>query len=247
MVKFAIKLFFLYLMSFGVLVHQVYADTLVLGAESSWPPYANGDGKGMPNDIIREAYKAVGVKIEYLILPYARVLKQLDNGALIAGFNVPLDKETREKYIFGKNKLFDAVTNYYQPIELPLSVKNREDLNHKVTVGTVIGFGYGNHFPKLVNENRVLNIPTIADKNNLMKLSSNRIDTTIIADKTANLLLKELQLEDKIEIAFKNSSTPMYLAFSKKRPKAEYYSNLFDKGMDVILKNGVYIRIINSY
>ena len=75
----------------------------------------------------------------------------------------------------------------------------------------------------------------------------NRIDTTIITDKTANLLLKELQLEDKIVIAFQNDTVPMYLAFSKKFPKADHYSSLFDKGMEVILKNGVYTRIINSY
>ena len=247
MVKLSIKLFFLYLISHEMLIHQVYADTLVLGAEYSWPPYANRDGTGLSNDIIREAYSAVGVQVEYMLLPYARVLTELDNGTLIAGFNVPLDNETREKYIFGKNKLFDAITNYYQSIERPLSAKRREDLNHEVKVGTVIGFGYGNHFPALVDKGNIIDIRTIADKNNLKKLSINRIDTTIITDKTANLLLKELQLEDKIVIAFQNDTVPMYLAFSKKFPKADHYSSLFDKGMEVILKNGVYTRIINSY
>jgi polar amino acid transport system substrate-binding protein len=234
-------------MSFGILVHQVYGETLLIGAESSWPPYANSDATGLANDLVRAAYSAVGIEVEYILLPYPRVLNKLDNGTLVAGFNVPLDNESRKKYIFGKNKLLDAVTHYYQSIDNPISAKRREDLNNEVKVGTVIGFGYGNHFPTLVNEGKVLDIRTIADKNNLKKLSMNRLDTTIITNKTANLLLKELQLEDKIEIAFINSSTPMYLAFSKKFPKAEYYANLFDKGMDIILENGVYTKITNSY
>ena len=245
--KSLIKLTLLYLISYGMLAAQAYADKLVLGAEYNWPPYANRDGTGMSNDIIREAFSAVDVQVEFILLPYARVLKDLDNGTLIAGFNVPLNNETREKYIFSKNRLFDVTSNYYQSLERPLSAKRREDLRDEVKVGTVISFGYGDHYPVLVKEGKVIDIPTIADKNNLEKLFRNRIDTTIITDKTANLLLNELQLEDKIEIAFQNASSPVYLAFSKNFPKADYYSSVFDKGMEVILKNGVYARIINSY
>ena len=73
------------------------------------------------------------------------------------------------------------------------------------------------------------------------------IYATIIYDKTASVLLKELGLEDKIEMVFQNETTPIFLAFSKKNPKSQYYVDKLDKGLAKIKKDGTYQKIMGSY
>ncbi len=85
------------------------------------------------------------------------------------------------------------------------------------------------------------------ETSNLKKFAVGRIDGTIIFDKTANILIKQLKLESKIEFAFQNEKTPVYLAFSKNHPNGQYYADKFDEGMAKIQDNGVYQKILKSY
>ena len=73
------------------------------------------------------------------------------------------------------------------------------------------------------------------------------MDATILYEKTANILLKKLKLESKIQFAFVNETIPIYLAFSKTYPNSQYYADKFDEGMIKIQFNGVYQNIIESY
>ncbi len=59
--------------------------------------------------------------------------------------------------------------------------------------------------------------------------------------------LDRLKLQDIVEYAFINESTPIYLAFSKTHPKGQYYSDKFDEGMRKIKANGTYKQIMDSY
>ena len=49
----------------------ITAETIKIAA---WIPYAKADGTGLANEIIKAAFQAVGVKVEYRVVPYARAL-----------------------------------------------------------------------------------------------------------------------------------------------------------------------------
>jgi ABC-type amino acid transport substrate-binding protein len=48
-------------------------------------------------------------------------------------------------------------------------------------------------------------------------------------------------------MVFQNETTPIFLAFSKKNPKSQYYADKLDKGLAKIKKDGTYQKIMDSY
>ncbi len=224
-----------------------YGETITLGAEDDWIPYSRADGTGLANDIVVAAFKSVGIDVKFKVMPYNRILKLVEWGDLLGGFNVPLDEESKKKYILGNTPLYDAVSAYYQSKKRPLKAKNRDGLVNKERIGVVLGYGYGDHFLKAVERGDIIKDTSRSEKINLKKLAAGRIDATIIYDKTASVLLKELGLEDRIEMAFQNETTPIFLAFSRKNPKGQYYADQLDKGLARIKKDGTYQRIMDAY
>jgi len=235
------------LVGFGLPLAQVQAEEVLIAAEDDWIPYARSDGTGLANEIIIAAYDSIGIKVRYNIYPYARVLRLVATGKYIAGFNVPLDEESKERYLLGKEPLYDAVSAYYHHIQTPLVAKSSNELNDGRVIGVVRGYGYGDHYLELRKQGRIIELVSNSETGNLKMLSAGRMNATIIYDKTANILLEQLKLKDIIEYAFINESTPIYLAFSKSHPKGQYFSDKFDEGMRLIKANGTYQRIMNSY
>jgi polar amino acid transport system substrate-binding protein len=221
-----------------------YAETITLGAENDWVPYANQDGTGMSNEIVRAAYKAVGVDVSFQVGPYNRLLKSVREGALLGAFNVPKESSVDGLYVFGKIPLFTALSAYYHNRDQPLAATRKEDLINGEKVGVVFDYGYGDFFS---SNHRITKIEVRSDLLNLRKLAKGRIDATILYDKTAKKLIEENGLTDKIEKAFDSERADIYVAFSKALPKAQYYADKLDEGLAIIKANGTYQKILEAY
>ena len=225
----------------------VRAESITIAAEDDWVPYARADGTGLANEMVKAAFKTVGIDVTYQVFPYIRVLSYLDSGEYVAGFNVPLDDENKDKYIFGKQRLYDVPSQYFVNKSAPLKATKREELVNGEKIGIVRGYGYGDAFNQMAEQGKVRSVISNSDSINLKKQASNRLDPTIIFEKSAGVLLKELGLEDQIEVAFVHEILPIYLAFSKAHPKGQYYSDKFDEGMANLKASGEYQKIYDSY
>ncbi|EFK06534.1 conserved hypothetical protein [delta proteobacterium NaphS2] len=221
-----------------------FAETITLGAENDWAPYANPDGTGMANDIVSAACKAVGIDVVFNVGPYNRLLKEVREGAILGAFNVPKESANEKDYIFGSTPLFVAHSAYYQNKDHPLSAGKKEDLVNGEKIGIVFDYGYGDFFAE---NDRIVKIPVRSDLLNLRKLARGRIDATILYDKTADKLLAENGLNGKILKAFDSESLDIFVAFSKTFPKAEYYAKKLDEGLAIIKSNGTYARIMGDH
>jgi len=220
------------------------AETITLGAENDWVPYANQDGSGMSNEIVRAACKTVGIDASFQVGPYNRLLKDVRDGAILGAFNVPREQSNEDLYLFGKTPLFTALSAYYHNRDQPLTVTRKEALVNGEKVGVVFDYGYGDFFSK---NDRITKIEVRSDLLNLRKLAKGRIDATILYDKTAKKLIEENGLTDKIEKAFDSESADIYVAFSKVFPKAQYYADKLDEGLAIIKANGDYQKILDAY
>lgn len=220
------------------------AETITLGAENDWVPYANQDGAGMSNEMVRAAYKAVGIDVAFEVGPYNRLLKSVRDGGLLGAFNVPRERSNEDVYLFGKKPLFTALSAYYHNRDNPLRATRKEELVNGEKVGVVFDYGYGDFF---TNNDRIAKIEVRSDLLNLRKLAKGRLDATILYDKTARKLIEENGLGDKIAKAFDSESADIYVAFSKVFPKAQYYADKLDEGLAVIKANGVYQKILDAY
>jgi len=220
------------------------AETITLGAENDWVPYANQDGTGMSNEMVRAAFKAVGIEVIFQVGPYNRLLKSVRDGGILGAFNVPKEHANEDLYLFGKTPLFTALSAYYHNRDQPLKATRKEDLVNGEKVGIVFDYGYGDFFSR---NDRIAKIEVRSDLLNLKKLAMGRIDATILYDKTAKKLIEENGLTDKIEKAFDSEKADIYVAFSKTFPKARYYADKLDEGLAIIKANGEYQKIVEAY
>ncbi|WP_283710862.1 substrate-binding periplasmic protein [Pseudoalteromonas prydzensis] len=226
----------------------VWAETeqITIAAEDSWPPYANADGIGLANEIITAAFATQNIEVEFHVYPYARVLHYLDTAAYVAGFNVPIDAVTKQKYLLGDTPLYEAFSAYYQNTEQPLEIVNREQFNGQ-SVGVVRGYGYGQHHLDLIAKNAI----TIADANtdsaNVKRLMMGRLDSALIFIKVANLLQRQQVLPKEVQLAFINEGTDIYLAFSRNHPDAMRLQKKFELGLQEIISTGERDSILAKY
>ncbi|RZF85511.1 transporter substrate-binding domain-containing protein [Pseudoalteromonas sp. CO325X] len=222
------------------------AERVVIAAEDAWTPYANADGTGMANDIITAAFAAVDVSVDYHIYPYARVLHYLDTGAYVAGFNVPIDAISKEKYLLGSTPLYKAYSAYYHNTQRALKITNRAQFNGEL-VGIVRGYGYGDQFLALVAEHKVVAAYANSDLPNMRRLMLGRLDSALIFIKSANYLRRTQGISDNIQVAFINEGTDIFLAFSPHHPDGERLQKLFEQGLKKIIENGARDAILARY
>lgn len=238
-----------YLLFIGIMLfcYRTHAETIEIGAENDWIPYSKADGTGMANDIVKAAYASVGINVKLVIQPYTRLLKLVEAGELLGAFNVPKDTEITSRFLLGKEALYIAHSDYYQNTHKPLGAKNRNEL-HNAHIAVVSNYGYGNHYLQSVATKQIIPVTTHAETLNLKMLAAGRVDGTILYSKTANILLKQLNLTGQIERAFENESIPIYLAFSRKSPRrSQWYADKLDAGLANIKASGEYQKIIDSY
>ncbi|MEO2281968.1 substrate-binding periplasmic protein [Pseudoalteromonas pernae] len=227
-------------------VSVAQTEHVVIAAEDAWTPYSNADGTGMANDLIIAAFDAVDVSVEFHVYPYARVLRYLDAGSYVAGFNVPIDSESQSKYLLGNTPLYKAYSAYYHNTRWPLAALNRDQLNGEL-IGVVREYGYGQHYLEMLETGKVIAAEANADLPNVKRLELGRLDGAIIFIKAANYLRRADEIPDNIQIAFLNEGTDIYLAFSREHPDGARLQKLFEKGLQIIIDNGERDRILESY
>src|SRR5499433_2311933 len=67
---------------------EAQTKSLVLAVEDDASPWSRPDGSGYANDVVRAAFKAVGVAVELQVVPYARCKRMALRGEVAGCFNM---------------------------------------------------------------------------------------------------------------------------------------------------------------
>ena len=216
---------------------------------TQFPPYVYSEHnkiKGFNVEILNEIFRRMNVKVDYLILPWARGVKMVKNGEADAIFPFFKNEERLKFADFSQSFTSEPIAMFVQKDSTILYEGNLSKLSN-YSFGRVIGYSSGEKFDNAV-ENNILKIQKVrSSKLNIRKLFKNRFD--ILVDNKYSILyeIKKLNQQNKIkQLKPILADTKAYLGFSKKRNHKEII-----KRFNIILKNikkdGTYDKIIDSY
>jgi polar amino acid transport system substrate-binding protein len=217
---------------------------VTLAAEDSWPPFADEVGNGISHNLIRQAFKQVDVDVSTIVVPYTRGLIMTERGSVDGVFNVTKEQSTINRFIFGNEPLFTVTASFFFAKEHPTIADNKWQIPIKSTIGIVSGYEYGDEFTTLV-EQLQLHVITVNSQRQLINLLLvGRIDTAIMYDLVADVYIEQMGVSRNIKAKFNNHTSKIFVAFSKLNPQAEHISQLLDKGLLTLQRQGKYQQLL---
>ncbi len=219
-------------------------ERVLLAAEDDWYPYSakiDEQAEGRSVDIVRAAYEAVGAELDLDVVAFNRGFIRTKEGRYAGVFNAGINNEVRRNYLIPRNTI--ALSEQLVVARLGEPFQNRQSFNNKRLTLT-LGYTY----PTDITEDPRNQVKrTVGDINNLRMIGAERADFTII-DRLVLLSIfkKEPELKQKLTIVGKLEPHKIYVLFSK-TDDGRRALLLFDKGMDIIIRNGTLQKIVDTW
>jgi polar amino acid transport system substrate-binding protein len=216
------RLVFLVLVMFAT---SLRAEIIELGAEDAWYPYSglvDGKARGFTLDLVRASYAAVGVDVKFTPLPYARCTAMVKSGHLLGCFDTSRTAIVEADFLWHKTPMFNASIMIYGKKTLTKT---------KITMGDLEG--------KRMNT-KVIRDNSRNDVSALRKLALGRCEYALAFERVANLLIKENapELAGKVLAVGVLETMALYTAYSKSFPQSRHYMEMYERGFDIISRNG---------
>jgi len=213
-----------------------------LGAEDSWPPYSNAQGQGISTNLIKAAFAKTGLTPTFQVLPYARVLHDLQSGKIDGGYNVTLQSTTKDNYIFGQVPLLAVESYWFFIPDTHPKIKSIKDIPDKFRVGVIRDYEYGDIYEN--HRHRFTEVQVSQQSQIIRMLKQGRIDAAVMFEREAEFALKEMKLDAAIfDKRFLNHHGDVYVAFSHKSPRARWLAEQLDKGLNELKQTGEYDQL----
>lgn len=232
----------------GPVLAQAGDDTLVLLAEDDWYPYAaavDGEPRGISVDLVRAAYGAVGVDVEFRLASYSRCMELVNQGRFIGCFNTPVGDSALENQLLPEEALDRNPAWIYTRAGNDTAVDELGDLHGK-PIGIVNGYRYADQFmadPALLRE------AAGSDLQNMKKLAAGRIEYVVLYERVAEWLMGRYGEEMGLELrpVLKVGELALFVSFSRQHPGAREAMTQLDEGLRRIKRNGEYRRIMAEW
>ncbi|MBV8036402.1 ABC transporter substrate-binding protein [Roseateles sp.] len=213
---------------------------VTIGAENDWLPYSgerDGRAQGMTVELVTAAFAAMGIAVQFELLPYARCMAQTRNGALAACFNTTRTALIESDFLWPARPMFSERFLIYARADdphtgPPLQVRDLEGQQVAVTRG----YEYGSEFDA---NPRTLRVVTGHDENNFQLLLRGRARYTLAPEANTRLLLQRRpELAHQFKVVGALSYFGIYTTFSRHHPDARAALAAFDEGMRLIHASG---------
>ncbi|SOB59319.1 Extracellular solute-binding protein family 3 [Pseudodesulfovibrio profundus] len=212
-----------------------------------YPPYEfveDGQVKGINMDIIREAFKRMGITPFFEPRPWNRAIYQLKTGEILAlssGFRT----KDRQLFAYFPDTPLALETNMViTRSDRDISIKSLDDLR-PLRIGVVRGYAYGTKFDTM----RGLNIIEAQSAHQLLlMLLNDRMDVAICNQTVFKYIARKEEALDKIRFVFEVSREPLYLMFSRAHgQRAKQLANDFGAVVRQMVKDGSFAAIEARY
>ncbi|PKG80789.1 ABC transporter substrate-binding protein [Colwellia sp. 75C3] len=202
---------------------------VTLAVENSWPPYSDSQGNGLSKEIIKKAYHAVNVEVEFIVVPYARALHMVKIGSADGAFNVTKQANTEGDFNFGEESLFQTKASFYYHEDSTLDFSSATTIPEGTTIALILGYEYGDTYHK--NSHRFKEVRVGSQQQIIQLLNKKRVDMAIIFNEVAKDTMTSMGLKhSSIKQGQVNHQSDIYVAFSKKIDTKEMMW-LLDEGL----------------
>ncbi len=215
------------------------------------PPYGmvSEDGKvsGAIVDIMREMQRSLPLKLEYVACPFSRCLKMLKQNELdvMGGLIRTAAREHNMQFLTPPYMMLSSSFVFYALSENNLIVNQYQDLIGK-RIAVMRGAA---HFPRFDNDDALIKIPVISEKNAFELLLKNRVDLVIAVEKTADHSSMVLQrpTKDIVKMPYRFEDVIYgHIALSKQFAASELAEQI-QQHLNTLVLNGRLTGLVKGY
>nr|WP_315490208.1 transporter substrate-binding domain-containing protein [uncultured Rhodoferax sp.] len=240
------------------------ATVLCLIANTSWAatrtitcysdvfaPFVTLEGsdiRGIDVDAIAEAGRRVGIKVNFQILPWVRLERDISLGAsseVECAFAYTMTDQRKAYMEFTTVPVKLTELSIFARRGSFENFRGLEDLKGK-TVGIRRGFKMPPVMQTMLDQGNIRLEEVNTDLQNFEKLSRDRIQAILSNREVGLETLEVLGNTDIVALAPSVQVTPTYLVFNKAKGLADLVP-LFDKGFKAIVADGTYRKIRARY
>lgn len=214
-----------------------------------WPPYL---AEKMPNQgfmaqIIREAFAAENIEVDYTFLPWSRALAMVKSTDYQASAVWSCTKKRSREFLYSDPILPYHYVFYHRKSEAFdwASFSDLEGMN----VGLTQDYSYSNTLAAAIESGLVDADTTTSDVANFKKLLIGRIDLFPMDPVVGEAIIKRQFAVHASSLTFhpKPLRRAFYhLLFEKDSPDANRLKRAFDKGLQTLRKNGRFQQIVEQ-
>jgi len=211
-----------------------------------WPPYVSPEVKqnGVVAEVVREAFKEVGISSSIEFLPWKRVLNESIEGTYDGIFPAYYSQSRGDSFLFSE-PIVTSPLAFYRREGQDITFDSLQDLE-QFQIGVVMGYM---NTRKVDRAEYLTKEPARNDLINLRKLLHRRIDLTIIDKHTARYL-------DRTQFTGSNQLTMMeplinwlrlYAAFPRRSDHSQQLREQFNHGLAQLRRTGEFDEILRQH
>lgn len=227
-----------------VMVRSVAADpeaqppakpgAVAIGVEDDWPPFAwvdkPGQGpRGYSVEVVRLAFRQMGVPIELVVMPFGRCMHEARIGKVAACFNSAFNDDTSREY------LLHAAPLFHEPLAvLARAAAPREAIDARGLEGRTVGYVQAYQYPDWFMDNKaIVRVAAGNDAALLRMLDRGRVEFALLGATVAAWRLQtDPELRDvKVRMVGQVSNEGFGVAFSRRHPQGEVLRRGFDQAL----------------
>lgn len=222
-----------------------FSEEKIRIASGEWVPLVSEKLKnnGIVSEIITEALKSEGVKVEYGFFPWKRSFEIARLGEWDGTVLWSKNPEREKDFYFSEEALYISKNVFFYLKDKKFDWKNPKDLE-KLRIGVIAGYFYGENFESMKKEGKLTIIESPNEVINFRNLLSGRLDLFVCEYGIGNeMLQKQFSPEETLKIvSHKNviAETGEYFILSKKNEKNKDIMEKFNIGLKKLKKSGKY-------
>jgi polar amino acid transport system substrate-binding protein len=249
--KLPLVTYFLIFSGFVLSMQPVVAATVILAAAADSVPTSyveNGKQTGILIDVINEAFRRAGYSVEVKLMPWARCLAEVKNGAVDGIFSVFVTPERQEFLTYSNEVLITQVQVFFVRVDSSLTFEGDLRKFTGKSIGIINQTSYGPRLDAALKEGIFEKIDSTKDsESNIRKLIAGRVDMIPSYRHVVLSTAKRLGVLDKIrQLSPDIEAIPSYLAFTQKRDFAKLIRD-YDKAIASMKQDGTYDQLFNRY